>query len=99
MDNNKINDCLKKAITLINDMQLSTGEISLLYGRLGYSLGASIEGYEGTGPNVKELESEYYSHPRLGLAMMLQGLLATSWYYDHVEQKQQEPLTIKKKEE
>ena len=52
-----------------------------MYGNLGYSIGASIEEIEqGSGPTVEELQKSYYQNPTVGTALMLQGLLTSSWY-------------------
>lgn len=61
----------------------TVGEILIAYGNLGYALGASIGGHEGSGPSVDKLKELYYSEPgKVDVALMLQGLLITSWYED-----------------
>jgi len=61
----------------------TVGEIIIALGNLMYTIGASIEGYNKTGPGLEEVQKLYYSNPeRIGIALMAQGLLTTTWYED-----------------
>jgi hypothetical protein len=79
----RVDAAYQELVQVFNKHQLTTGEIIIAYGNLGYTLGASIEGYqEGKGPTITELQKMYYQSPTLGVAMMIQGYTCTSWYED-----------------
>lgn len=74
-------ECLAELYDVFSKYNLRVSELLIVYGNLGYGLGAGIEGYEGDqGPGIEELQKEYYSNPRVGIALMLQGMLTTSWH-------------------
>ena len=81
-DEDKVSKAHKDIIKIFNKHKLNVGEIVLLYGNLGYTLGASIGGYEGKGPSMEELQKAYYEKPSLAVAMMLNGANVTTWYED-----------------
>lgn len=79
----RCNAALAELIAVFQKYQPTVGELLLLYGNLGYSLGASIGGLQGKGPNAEELKKLYYTQPgRLDVALMLEGLTVTSWLED-----------------
>lgn len=81
----------EELIKVFQNYKPTVGEILIAYGNLGYALGASIGGLENTGPDIEKLKELYYSNPgRLDLALMIQGLLVTTWYDDY-EKKQVNP--------
>jgi hypothetical protein len=61
---------------------LDVKELLILYGHLGYTLGASIGGYTGKGPGVPELTKKYMEEPTIDTALMLQGLQTILWAED-----------------
>jgi hypothetical protein len=82
----KVSDTHERIVDILQELKLSIGELLILYGNLGYTLGASIAGYKEKGPSPEELERMYYAKdssedPRhqLGVALMLQGMTTTSW--------------------
>lgn len=91
-DPDKSSELLKRLLEVFQDQECkpTVEEILVTYGCLGYSLGASIEGYDTTGPDIEELKKEYYSNPKVGTALMLQGILVTTWLQDHKEQTKKE---------
>lgn len=85
----KANQALGELIEVLSKYKLRVQDLVVVYGNLGYAIGAAIEGYNGQeGPGLEELQKRYYSNPSIGVAMMLQGMLVTSWY-DQVIQSQQ----------
>lgn len=85
-DPDKTSEALTEIVEVFKKYKLRAGEIAIVYGNLGYTLGASIAGYQGTGPgDIKELERLYYTSPTLGIALMLQGMQITTWYESHKE--------------
>ena len=74
---------LDEILEIFQRYRPTAGEIIVTYGNLGYQLGASIEGHQGNGPSIEELNKSYYSKPTLGTALMLQGIEVTGWYQDH----------------
>jgi hypothetical protein len=79
----KASKALNDILLILKEAKLRTPDLILLYGNLGYSIGASIEGIEpGQGPILQELEKRYYEKPTVGVAMMLQGMLTTTWHDD-----------------
>jgi hypothetical protein len=71
----------KEALEVFKKYKPTIGEILIAYGNLGYALGASIGNYKKKGPSIEELEKLYYSEPhRLDVALMLQGMLVTTWF-------------------
>jgi hypothetical protein len=82
-DPEKTEKLYEDLVKLFAERRPTVGEILIAYGNLGYALGASIGGFSGEGPGVDELKELYYSNPgRLDIALMLQGLLITTWYDD-----------------
>lgn len=79
-DPDKVNRVYEKLVEIFQEEKLTVGEIIIAYGNLGYTLGASIEGYHEKGPSPEELEKLYYSHPTLGVALMVQAMTVTGWY-------------------
>jgi len=75
------NLCLQELIETFNKYNLRTQDLVVVYGNLGYALGASVDGIdEGQGPTMEELKKSYYANPTIGTSLMLQGFLVTSWY-------------------
>lgn len=87
-DGDKIAQAHQEILDVINKYNLSVGEITILYGNLGYTLGASIGGYKEKGPSIEELKKLYYTNPGLAVAMMLNGITVTTWYEDIDKQKE-----------
>lgn len=84
-DPEKVSEGHEKIVSVFQELGLTVGEIIVLYGNLGYTLGASIAGYEDKGPSPEELERMYYENntdkkTHLGVALMTQGMTTTSWY-------------------
>lgn len=84
-DESKANEALAELIEIFQRKKLTVGEILVVYGNLGYALGASVEGYDEKGPSISELNQLYYTKPSPGVALMLQGVTVTSWYEDWVK--------------
>jgi len=83
----KVSEAHEKIVDMLKEKKLTVGELLVLYGNLGYTLGASIAGYKEKGPSPEELEKLYYTgssdrKKHLGVALMLQGMTVTSWYED-----------------
>lgn len=77
----KAAEALNKILVILKEAKLREKDLVLLYGNLGYSIGASIHGVkQGEGPTLDELQKSYYEKPTIGVAMMLQGILTTTWY-------------------
>ena len=89
---------LTEIVELFQKHSPTEGEILVAYWNLGYTLGASIEGYIETGPSVEELKKSYYSKPTVGIALMLQGIEVTGWYQDHKKEITKEKDIKEKKE-
>lgn len=86
----KASQALNEILEILNKYKLRTQDLILLYGNLGYSIGASIEGMKNSvGPTVEELQKSYYEKPTVGIAMMLQGLLTTTWQDDILKTNQE----------
>lgn len=81
----RLEKTLSKTLALLNKAKLNVPELLLLYGNLGYHLGASIAGFRGKGPSQQELEEYYKNNPTVDISLMLQGLLITAWEQDYRE--------------
>lgn len=82
-DPKKCTDLYEELVKVFQQYKPTVGEILIAYGNLGYALGASIGGHKEKGPSIEYLKELYYSEPgRLDVALMLQGLLVTTWYDD-----------------
>lgn len=81
-DPEKVNRAFEKLVQVFQDERLTVGEILIAYGNLGYTLGASIEGFDKEGPSIEELQKMYYMNPSAGVGLMIQGIHVTSWYSD-----------------
>jgi uncharacterized protein YejL (UPF0352 family) len=98
-DPDKCNEMLSELMAIFQKHQPTVGEILTVYGNLGYSLGASIGGYQGKGPSPEELKQMYYEKPgRVDVALMLEGLTVTTWFEDW-EKKQLTKVNQETKEE
>jgi hypothetical protein len=87
LNETRCNEMLSSILEIFQKHQPTVGEILLIYGNLGYSLGASIGGFDGKGPGIDELKQLYYQQPgRLDVALMLEGLTVTTWYEDYEKQ-------------
>ena len=86
-DEEKIGTIFSECVEAFQKGKPNVGEILLAYGNLGYTLGASIEGFDGKGPSIEELEKMYYENPTVGVALMLQGILVTTWLDDYAKKK------------
>ena len=86
-DPDKCSSLLEDLIKIFQTHKPTAGEIIVAYGNLGYTLGAAIEGCADKGPNIEELEKKHLANKcTLGEAMMLQGILTTSWFQNHKEE-------------
>jgi hypothetical protein len=64
---------------VLNKSKLNLHELVWTFGQLGYNIGASLE---GDAPNIDEVTKRYYEDPRLGVALMAQGLHIQTWVND-----------------
>ena len=96
-DPDKCNNMLSELMKIFQKHQPTVGEILTVYGNLGYSLGASIGGFQEKGPSPEELKQLYYEKPgRVDVALMLEGLTVTTWFSNWEEQvidKSKETMT------
>ena len=74
MDKKKISKVLKQLLKSIDNAGLSRDEAVLLYGNLGYSIGAAIADLTQNPPTLQELEISYLTNPSIGNFLMLTGL-------------------------
>jgi hypothetical protein len=81
-DDNKVAATLAKIHRLLNREHFTIPELLLLYGNLGYEIGAAIAMIEGPGPSLQELQLEDKINPTIDCALMLQGLLVSTWEED-----------------
>lgn len=85
----RASEALDRVINILKDYKLRTQDLVLLYGNLGYSIGASIEGLAGNeGLSLDEIQKKYYENPTLGVSLMLQGFLTTTWVEDYLKQQE-----------
>lgn len=89
-DLDKVSKVHAELIKVFQKYSLNVGELLLVYGNLGYTLGASVDGHQGTGPSIQELKEAYYTQPTVGVALMLQGIEVTTWHDDLVKLQNQE---------
>lgn len=90
---NEINDddiinVIEKIKKILNKNKLTIPELIVMYGNLGYHIGASIAGLETPGPTLEVLQKEYYTKPTVDVGLMLQGLLITDWVEDFLKHPQ-----------
>lgn len=78
----RVNKLYSDLVGCFNKNKANVKEILLAYGNLGYTLGASIEGYKDKGPSAEELNLLYATKPTVGVALMIQGLQTTLWVDD-----------------
>ncbi len=86
-DDERVAKCHEELVEVIRKYNLRVGELLILYGNLGYTLGASIEGYRDKGPGIDELNQRYYTNPTAGVSLMLTGMTVTSWYDQYANAK------------
>jgi len=97
-DDKKVAKLIAKIMRLINKKKLSVAEMIVLYGNLGYHMGASMAGFKGTGPTLEVLKHEYYQNPTVDTGLMIQGLMITDWEKDFHENPKLSRLADKNKE-
>ncbi len=80
----KASEALDEILATLNKFSLRVEELVLLYSNLGYSIGASIDGIGANDekPSLESLQQKYYEKPSIGVALMLQGLLTSTWVDD-----------------
>lgn len=91
-NNERCSKLYEELVQVFQKYQPTVGEILIAYGNLGYTLGASIGAKDSSseGPSIEELKQIYYAEPgRLDIALMLNGLMITTWLEDieKLEQK------------
>jgi len=60
----------------VKNAHLTTATLVIVLSNLLYSVGASMEGFDGEGPSVDETLKGHYANPsNIGYALMAQGLL------------------------
>jgi hypothetical protein len=82
VDEKKVEKVIQKLHAVFNKANLNPQEIIITYGNLGYHLGASLAGFQNTGPDIETLKKLYYADPTIDVGLMLQGLLITTWEQD-----------------
>lgn len=82
-DNERCEKLYTELVLVFQKYKPTVGEILIAYGNLGYTIGASIGGFNKEGPSVEELQKLYYTNPeRIDVALMLQGITTTTWLED-----------------
>lgn len=80
-DPDKCSSMHGEMLDVLQKYKPTVGEIIITLGNLGYSIGASIEGYKEKGPSIEEVQKLYYEDPKkVGVALMVQGLQTASWF-------------------
>ena len=83
----KCEQIYEELVKVFQKKKPTVAEILVALSNLTYTLGASIEGYKGSGPGLEDLQKIYYSEPgKVGIAMMLQGFTMATWYDDYKQQ-------------
>lgn len=83
LDNERCEKLYTDLVAVFQKHRPTIGEILIAYGNLGYTLGASIGGYDQQGPSLEELQKLYYTSPeRVDIALMIQGITTTTWLED-----------------
>lgn len=90
IEQKKSSQALEEILIVLAKYRLRVQDLVLTYANLGYSIGASIENIkEGDeGPSLEELQKSYHTKPTIGVALMLQGILTSSWYEDIIKNKE-----------
>lgn len=85
-DDTKVEAALLQIHKVLNNAGLNIPELILVYGNLGYQLGAAIAGYRSgeLGPSIETLQLLHATHPTVDVNFMLQGLLITEWEQDYI---------------
>ena len=71
-----------KLVKIFQEAKLDVRDILTIYGNLGYTLGASIGGYQTKGPNIEELNHLYATNPTVDVALMIQSINTVLWAED-----------------
>jgi hypothetical protein len=84
-DEARVIKVLAKVMKVINKHNMTITDLIVMYGNLGYHIGASIAGVDpNSGPTLTELEQAYYTNPTIDVSLMIQGLQTTEWEKDFV---------------
>jgi len=85
-EDKKIDKATADLLKALNKNNLTVAEMIRVFSRLGYTIGASLAGFEGKGPaDIEVLKQEYYTHPTVDIALMLQALLIDTWVEDFLQ--------------
>jgi hypothetical protein len=84
-------ETLEELIEVFNKFSLNNQEIIIVLSNLGYTLGASMCGYEGKGPSPIQVQQMYMEHPQHpGIALMMQSILMNHTWNETIEQAKDE---------
>lgn len=84
----KANVCIEKILNTFKKYNLTVEEIILIYSNVGYSIGASLEGYKDKGPSPEKVQRKIYEDRTIGYALMAQSLMMNGEWLPHLEQDQ-----------
>ncbi|HUU86419.1 MAG TPA: hypothetical protein VMX17_01530 [Candidatus Glassbacteria bacterium] len=82
LNEEKISEAHSEILNILQNKKLNVKELVLLYGNLGYTIGASIGGYQDKGPSEEEVLKMYMEKPSIDVALMAQGINITTWIDD-----------------
>ena len=78
----------QRLVKILQEEQPSVSELLVILSNLLYTVGAAVGDYKEVGPTLEELEKLYYSEPdRVDVALMLQGLMMSTWVESYIEKK------------
>lgn len=97
-DDKKVTKVIEKIMKVINKEKLNIPELLVMYGNLGYFIGASMAGCGHNGPSLEELKDIYHKDPTVDTGLMMQGLLITSWEEDYISHPKLSKLAKRQQE-
>jgi hypothetical protein len=85
INNDAVGQTIQDIEAVLSKANLTVGELLLVYGNLGYRLGANLrracydDKFVSEPPNLEKLNKLYYINPTEDIALMLTGLTVTAW--------------------
>ena len=99
VENPEAKAALDQLIEVLNTSDLTLQDQILVLSNLIMATGASLAGFEGEMPSMEELQHHDLMNPTIDVALMLQGMLMSSWAEDLEKQPRLSGLARRNKEQ
>ncbi len=101
-DLKKVEECIRSLEKILQDQNLNVGELLLVYGNLGYKMGANLRRalsdpkFKSEPPDLDILNKLYYTNASIDVALMITSLQIVSWIDDLENEAKEIKQTVRK---